>query len=61
MISSRTGSKRHPLDDVGVIGPLVGGLITEHIQWSWIFFVNVPVGLLGVVVARIVIGESRDT
>ena len=29
------------------IGPLVGGLITEHLDWSWIFFVNVPIGLLG--------------
>ncbi|HKB94272.1 MAG TPA: MFS transporter [Gaiellaceae bacterium] len=26
------------------IGPLLGGLLTEHIGWSWIFFVNVPVG-----------------
>jgi EmrB/QacA subfamily drug resistance transporter len=42
------------------IGPLVGGLLTEHIHWSWIFFVNVPVGVLGIVVARLVIPESRD-
>ena len=43
------------------IGPLLGGLITEHIDWSWIFFVNVPVGILGIVVARWAIDESRDT
>ncbi len=43
------------------IGPLVGGVITEQIDWSWIFFINVPVGILGVVVARLVIEESRDT
>jgi EmrB/QacA subfamily drug resistance transporter len=43
------------------IGPLVGGLLTEHIDWSWIFFVNVPVGLLGILVARLAIDESRDS
>jgi EmrB/QacA subfamily drug resistance transporter len=43
------------------IGPLLGGVITEQINWSWIFFINVPIGLLAIVVARIVIVESRDT
>ena len=42
------------------IGPLVGGVLTEQINWSWIFFVNVPVGIVGIIVARLVIDESRD-
>jgi EmrB/QacA subfamily drug resistance transporter len=28
------------------IGPLVGGVITEHFGWEWIFFVNIPIGLV---------------
>jgi EmrB/QacA subfamily drug resistance transporter len=43
------------------IGPVIGGLLSEHADWSWIFFVNVPVGVLGFVVGRLVIRESRDT
>ena len=28
-----------------VVGPLLGGWITEHISWSWIFYINIPIGL----------------
>jgi EmrB/QacA subfamily drug resistance transporter len=31
-----------------VLGPLLGGFITTYISWRWIFFVNVPLGLLGI-------------
>src|SRR5260221_12455336 len=30
------------------IGPLVGGVITEHLGWEWIFFVNIPIGLIAI-------------
>src|SRR3954466_15897326 len=42
-------------------GPLVGGAITQDIHWGWIFFVNIPVGIAGVIAARVFIDESKDT
>src|SRR3989442_12507172 len=43
------------------IGPLVGGLLTQKINWSWIFFINIPVGVAGVLAARLFIDETRDS
>src|SRR5437588_581302 len=43
------------------IGPLLGGLIVDNINWHWIFYVNVPVGVVGIVVSYFFIRESRDT
>jgi EmrB/QacA subfamily drug resistance transporter len=43
------------------IGPLVGGILTQDINWSWIFYINIPVGIAGVIAARVFIDESKDT
>jgi EmrB/QacA subfamily drug resistance transporter len=42
------------------VGPVTGGAIAQHIHWSWIFWINVPVGLVGWLIARSAINESRD-
>jgi EmrB/QacA subfamily drug resistance transporter len=39
-------------------GPLVGGSITEGLNWHWIFWVNVPIGVLAVMGARLRLSES---
>jgi EmrB/QacA subfamily drug resistance transporter len=41
-------------------GLLVGGLITDGLGWSWVFFVNVPVGIGMLVVSPFLLKESRD-
>lgn len=42
-----------------VIGPPVGGFITTYFHWRWIFWINIPVGLLGLVLATLYIPDLR--
>jgi EmrB/QacA subfamily drug resistance transporter len=42
------------------VGPVVGGIITTGIGWQWIFFVNVPIGVAGLIITLARVAESRD-
>ncbi|MBA2489544.1 MAG: DHA2 family efflux MFS transporter permease subunit [Chloroflexi bacterium] len=41
------------------LGPVVGGAIVEGIEWHWIFWINVPIGIVLVPLAWLRLGESR--
>jgi EmrB/QacA subfamily drug resistance transporter len=43
-----------------VAGVLLGGILTSALSWHWIFYVNVPVGVLGLALAPFFLTESRD-
>jgi EmrB/QacA subfamily drug resistance transporter len=41
-------------------GVLLGGVLTDALSWEWIFFVNIPVGLVAFALAPVLLGESKD-
>jgi hypothetical protein len=43
-----------------VIGPPLGGFITTYFSWRWVFFINLPIGLLGILLATLFIEDIRE-
>jgi EmrB/QacA subfamily drug resistance transporter len=42
-------------------GPVVGGLLVEHISWQSVFYLNVPIGLVAFTVGAVVLAETRES
>jgi EmrB/QacA subfamily drug resistance transporter len=43
------------------VGPIVGGIVTEHWSWRWIFYVNIPVGIIGFMGAQKMLRDNFGT
>jgi EmrB/QacA subfamily drug resistance transporter len=43
------------------LGPPIGGIISQHLHWGWIFLINVPIGAVTLAIAVPFIAESRGT
>ena len=43
-----------------VLGPPVGGFIVTYVSWRWIFDINVPIGVLGIVLVTLYIEECAS-
>jgi multidrug resistance protein len=44
-----------------LVGPLAGGLLVDGLGWEWIFFINIPVGIVGFVLAWILVPRLETT
>jgi len=43
-----------------IIGPLIGGFITDHLSWRWVFYINIPFGIAAALLIGLALVEPRD-
>lgn len=44
-----------------VMGPPLGGFIVTYASWRWIFFINIPIGILGIVLVNLFVSDLKET
>lgn len=44
-----------------ITGPVLGGFIVTYASWRWIFFINIPIGVLGIVLVNLLVGDLKET
>ena len=67
-VSAMPLAKRHvALGILGVtqglsaaVGPVIGGVITQNVGWRWVFFVNVPICILGIILCCIMLQVENE-
>lgn len=43
------------------LGPIVGGLLVEHVNWESVFYINAPIGVIALLVSTAVLPQSRNS
>ncbi|MDQ8702539.1 MFS transporter [Streptomyces sp. LHD-70] len=43
------------------LGPIIGGLLVEHVDWTWVFYLNAPIGVVALLFSMAVLAESKSS